>query len=570
MAHFRVSQRFIRKGALALVSAMLVMLFLSACGGDPQAQQQASQNKSAFDNEIAHAQSIGIPASMLTPITNQATQLNATNAPVALFNDQSITGYNSNLAARYQMLTLETRGLEAQATQQLDYQASQDLQTLATALAVRQGQKFIEAKTFANQLTDYQAQLAKAQLPRDYIQISQEAKNSTLALHLMEPAYNDLTSLQQVIGQLQASHLDTTALNLQAQGDLQTFRVAAGPDDFSQLIDQINTQLQETTVYSIQAIPFVGAVKVKQFSDDINQLKTWGVNTAAYQPRLTADQQALANAKDISGFLKVSAQIDRDMASIQFPLVQGQANYLLKQFHQEVTNWGNTHQYHDSYDGGVYNLDYEYDLQGIGSDADAAAQSAQTLDDYRSVIDLLNSDFLHLRAMEADYHDKTAWDHSHATDISLMQHYGVSGSNGGQVLVVSLLEQTVRYYNNGKLVRSFQVVTGQYQKPSVPGFWSIFVREHPTEFKSTEPPGSAFWYPPTPIQYAMEYHSGGYFFHDSWWRGIYGQGMNFPHSDPSGTTTFNGNGSHGCINMDPNDVAWLYLQIPWGTPVIVY
>jgi hypothetical protein len=258
------------------------------------------------------------------------------------------------------------------------------------------------------------------------------------------------------------------------------------------------------------------------------------------------------------------------MASIQLPLAQGQANYLLKQFHLEVAHWGRTHQYQDSYDGGVYNLDYEYDMQGIGSDADAAVQSAQTLDDYHSAIDLLNSDFLHLRAMEADYNDRTLWYHQHATDVSLMQHYGVSGSNSGQVLVVSLIEQTVRYYNNGKLVRAFLVVTGQYLKPSPPGFWSIFVREHPTEFKSTEPPGSAFWYPPTPIQYAMEYHSGGYFLHDSWWRGIYGPGANFPHSDPSGTTSFNGNGSHGCINMDPNDVAWLYSQIPWGTPVIVY
>jgi len=559
-----------RKGIFALVSALMVMLFLSACGGDPQAQQQASQNKSAFDNEIAHAQSIGIPVSMLTPITSQAAQLGATNAPVALFNDQSITNYNSNLAQRYQMLTLETKGLETQATQQLDYQASQDLQTLATALAVREGQRYIEARTFANQLTDYQAQLAKAQFPKDYIQISQEARSSTLALHLMEPAYNDLTSLQQVIKQLQNSHLDTTALNLQAQGDLLTFRAAAGPGDFSQLIDQINTQLQETTVYSIQALPYVGSAKIKQFSDEINQLKTYGVSTSTFEPRLAADQQALANARNINDFLKVSAQIDSDTASIQFPLIQGQANYLLKQFHHEVTSWGNTHQYHDAYDGGVYNLDYEYDMQGIGSDADAAVQSAQTLDDYRSAIDLLNSDFMHLRAMEADFHDGTLWYHQHATDVSLMQHYGVYGPNSGQVLVLSLIEQTVRFYNNGKLVRAFQVVTGQYLKPSPPGYWSIFVREHPTEFKSTEPPGSAFWYPPTPIQYAMEYHSGGYFFHDSWWRGIYGPGTNFPHWDPSGTTTFNGNGSHGCINMDPNDVAWLYTQIPWGTPVIVY
>jgi hypothetical protein len=559
-----------RKGMFALVSALMVMLFLSACGGDPQAQQQANQNKSAFDNEIAHAQSIGIPTSMLTPITSQAAQLGATNAPVDLFNDQSITSYNSNLAERYQMLTLETKGLETQATQQLDYRASQDLQTLATALAVREGQRYIEARTFANQLTDYQAQLARAQFPKDYIQISQEARSSTLALHLMEPANNDLTSLQQVIKQLQNSHLDTTALNLQAQGDLLTFRAATGPGDFSQLIDQINTQLQETTVYSIQALPYVGSAKIKQFSDEINQLKSYGVSTSTFEPRLAADQQALANARNINDFLKVSAQIDSDTASIQFPLIQGQTNYLLKQFHHEVTSWGNTHQYHDAYDGGVYNLDYEYDMQGIGSDADAAVQSAQTLDDYRSAIDLLNSDFMHLRAMEADFHDGTLWYHQHATDVSLMQHYGVYGPNSGQVLVLSLIEQTVRFYNNGKLVRAFQVVTGQYLKPSPPGYWSIFVREHPTEFKSTEPPGSAFWYPPTPIQYAMEYHSGGYFFHDSWWRGIYGRGMNFPHWDPSGTTTFNGNGSHGCINMDPNDVAWLYTQIPWGTPVIVY
>jgi len=570
MALFPISQHSMRKGALVLVSAVLVMLFLSACGGDPQAQQQASQNKSAFDNEVAHAQSIGIPASLLTPITSQATQLDATSAPFGLFNDQSVTSYNTNLAQRYQMLTLETKGLEAQATQQLDYQASQDLQTLATALAVRQSQKFVEVRTFANQLTDYQAQLAKAQFPKDYMQISQEAKSSTLALHLMEPAYNDLTSLQQVIGQLQASHLDTTALNLQAQGDLQIFRGAAGPGDFSQLIDQINTQLQETTVYSIQAIPFVGAVKVKQLSDEINQLKSWGVNTAAYGARLTADQQALATAKDINAFLKVSAQIDNDMASIQLPMAQGQANYLLNQFHLQVSHWGRTHQYSDSYDGGIYNLDYEYDMQGIGSDADAAVQSAQTLDDYRSAIDVLNSDFMHLNAMEADYNDRTPWNRPHATDMSLMQHYGVSGPGGGKVLVVSLIEQTVRYYDNSNLVRSFLVVTGQYLKPSPPGFWSIFVREHPTEFKSSEPPGSAFWYPPTAIQYAMEYHSGGYFFHDSWWRGIYGPGTNFPHSDPSGTTSFNENGSHGCINMDPNDVAWLYSQIPWGTPVIVY
>ncbi|HZS76263.1 MAG TPA: L,D-transpeptidase family protein [Ktedonobacteraceae bacterium] len=568
MAQFPVSRRRVKQGMFGSALLILVMLLLSACG-DPQASQQASQNRNTLQNAITHAESIGVPITMLQPILKQYQQLNNTNAPFGLFNDASVTNYNTNLAQRYQMLTTEVQGLVVQATQQLDFQASQDLQNMENALAERQSQNFIEAKIFEQQLTTYQQQLAQAQFPKDYIKISQEARRSTQALHLMGPAYNDLQTFQGVIKQLQDSRLDVTGLNQQAQDDLQAFRSASTPEDYSSLIDQINTQLQETTVFSTQAIPFVGAARLKEFSHDIDLLKQYGGNAAPFQQKLTNDQQALASAKTINDFLRISTQIDNDTNSIQFPLTQSEANYLLRQFHQEVTSWGTSHQYHDSYDGGTYNLDYEYDEQGIGSDADAAVQSAQTLDDYLSAIDLINDDLTNLHAMEADYNDHTPWNQPHNTDLTLMQHYNVTG-NVGPVLVVSFIEQTLRYYNNGKLVRSFLIVSGQYLKPSPPGFWHIFLREHPTEFKSSEPPGSAFWYPPTPIQYAMEYHVGGYFFHDSWWRGIYGPGMNFPHSDPSGTTAFNSNGSHGCINMNPGDIAWLYNVIPWGTPVITY
>src|SRR5207237_806643 len=199
MAHFPVPRRKARRGAIMFVCMMLAMIVLSACNGDAQVQQQADANKSAFHDEIIHAQSIGVPQVMLTPIMSQAVALGSTSAPFALFNEQPVDTYNLNLAQRYSMLTLEVQGLEAQATQQLDYQASQNLQTMENALAQRQAQKFIEARTFSKQLTDYQAQLAKAQYPKDYIQISQEAKNSTKALHLMGPAYNALSSLQQVI-----------------------------------------------------------------------------------------------------------------------------------------------------------------------------------------------------------------------------------------------------------------------------------------------------------------------------------------------------------------------------------
>ncbi|HYT36807.1 MAG TPA: L,D-transpeptidase family protein [Ktedonobacteraceae bacterium] len=566
----RFAGRSVSKGMLILSLGILLAMLLSACNSNPQLQQQESQNKVELDNAIIHAQNIGVPYSMLQPIIGQENQLTHTNAPIGLLNNQPVNDYYSNVAQRYAMLTVEVNGLVSQTTQQFDYKASQDLQILENALAERQAQNFVEAKTFANQLTQYQSQLSRAQFPKEYIQISNDARSSTRALHLMGPAYAALTSLQKVTQQLQASHLDVTALNQEQQEDLQTFRKATTPADYSQLIDQVNTQLQETTVFSTQAIPFVGAAKLREFSAEIDQLKKYGQNATSFQQRLAIDQASLANGKSISDFLRVSAQIDSDTNSIQFPLVQGQATYLLKQFHQEVTNWGHSHQYHDGYDGGVYNLDYEYDAQGIGSDADAAIQSSQTMDDYQSAIDLINNDFLHLRAMEADYSNKTPWNQPHATDLSLMKHYNVYGPSSGAVLVVSLIEQTLRYYNNGKLVRSFLIVSGQYMRPSPPGFWSIILRQHPTQFKSTEPPGSAFWYPPTPIQYAMEYHAGGYFFHDSWWRADYGPGMNFPHYDSGGDETFAGNGSHGCMNMIPNDVQWLYSQIGWGTPVILY
>lgn len=572
MSHSFGVRRCARTVVFALTILSLFAVLLSACG-DPQTQQQASASKANLDALLVHAQAIGVPASLLLPVAQQEAQVSSSNAPLALLSNQPVTQYYSNLSQRYQFLALQVNGLVSQVTQQYDYAAAQELQQFDSALSQREAQNFIEAKTFAAQLAQDQKNLAQAQYPRDYTQIQQSAQRSIEALHLMGPAYNTLQLFQQNISQLKASHVDTTALNQQQQQDLQQFRIASNPDDFTNLINQMNVQLQTTTDLSTLAIPYVGAAKLQQYNADLIKLKQYGMSASSYQQRYNADQQALAQAKSISDYLKISSQIDNDIASLQTALTEGYASYLVQQFHAEVTNWGNAHRYLDAYDGNAYNLDYEYDLQGIGSDADAALQNAQATgqpSDYQAVVDLVNNDLLHLRAMEADYSDKTPYDQPHATDISLMNHYGVNGPNGGQVLVVSLIEQVLRYYDNGKLIRAFNIVSGQYLKPSPPGFWSIILKESPTQFKSSEPPGSAFWYPPTAIQYAMEYHWGGYFFHDAWWRNSFGLYRNFPHADPPGTTTFNDNGSHGCINMAPSDVAWLYPQISWGASVILY
>src|SRR5947209_9968614 len=200
----RFAGRSVSKGMLILSLGILLAMLLSACNSNPQLQQQESQNKVELDHAIIHAQYIGVPYSMLQPIIGQENQLTHTNAPIGLLNNQPVNDYYSNVAQRYAMLTVEVNGLVSQTTQQFDYKASQDLQILENALAERQAQNFVEAKTFANQLTQYQSQLSRAQFPKEYIQISNNARSSTQALHLMGPAYAALTSLQKVTEQMQA------------------------------------------------------------------------------------------------------------------------------------------------------------------------------------------------------------------------------------------------------------------------------------------------------------------------------------------------------------------------------
>jgi len=173
-----------------------------------------------------------------------------------------------------------------------------------------------------------------------------------------------------------------------------------------------------------------------------------------------------------------------------------------------------------------------------------------------------------MHMLEADYSDRTPYNKVHATDLQMMQHY--PSLKHGTVLMVSQVEQAMRFYKDGKLIRAFYVTTGRVERPALPGVWAVQNRQSPTKFKSTDPPGSPYWYPDTPIQYAILYHWGGFFVHDAWWRVNFGPGTQFPHYDVGGDETFAGNGSHGCINMQGNDAAWVYANTDWNTQIAVY
>jgi lipoprotein-anchoring transpeptidase ErfK/SrfK len=147
-------------------------------------------------------------------------------------------------------------------------------------------------------------------------------------------------------------------------------------------------------------------------------------------------------------------------------------------------------------------------------------------------------------------------------ETSTQAHAASQGT--GKVIVVDLSQQWLRAYENGKVVYNTAVQTGRDALPSPVGTYHIFAKESPTTFYSPWPKGSPYWYPPTPINYAMEWKAGGYYLHDATWHSVFGPGTNGPHYDP----TFGWqDGSHGCVSMPLPAAAWLYHWAPLGTTV---
>ena len=136
----------------------------------------------------------------------------------------------------------------------------------------------------------------------------------------------------------------------------------------------------------------------------------------------------------------------------------------------------------------------------------------------------------------------------------------------GKEIIVSLSRQWMWAYQNGVQVYNSPVMTGRPALPTPTGTYHVFSKLHPTWFTSPWPPGSPYWYPPTYINYALEWRAGGFFLHDSWWHSVYGPGTNGWHYDPQFGWQW---GTHGCVAMPLSAAAWLYNWAPIGTLVQV-
>jgi hypothetical protein len=558
------------RSAQTILAGMLIslMLLTTACGGSTQSQQQVSQNKAKLDQTLQHALAIGVPASVLQPVLNQEQQLASSGPPFALFNDQPVTDYNTALAGHYQQLEVQAEGIISAITAQYSLQAQQDLHHFQSALTAQQSKNVGNVQAFTTQFNSVTTLLAAAQYPKEYAAVSSNARKATETLAVLGTTNDQLNTFKSTINQMKAARLDVTALQSQYQSDLKSFNSATTIIQFQNLGTMIDAHYQEALVHSIQALPFVSAAKLGEFKTNLNLLKTYGMDSSSYQKLYDADQAAMKKAHTIGTYLTISQRIDADIASMHDDLVQGASHYLINALDQEARTWGQAHAYHDKFDGNNYMYTAGYTLPGIGFWLNRELGWAWQPSDYQGVVDEENNEFFNLHMLEQDYSDKTPYNKVHTTDLQMMQHY--PSLQHGMVLMVSMVEQAMRVYQDGKLIRAFYVTTGRVERPALPGVWSVQDRKSPDEFKSTDPPSSPFWYPPTPIHYAILYHWGGFFVHDAWWRVNFGPGTQFPHYDVGGDESFAGNGSHGCINMQENDAAWIYANTDWNTQIAVY
>ncbi|MDD6212884.1 MAG: L,D-transpeptidase family protein [Clostridiales bacterium] len=129
-----------------------------------------------------------------------------------------------------------------------------------------------------------------------------------------------------------------------------------------------------------------------------------------------------------------------------------------------------------------------------------------------------------------------------------------TGSDVGNTYIeVNLNSQKMYYYENGVLLISSNVVSGDVSDGNITptGVYMIYSMERDYVLKGENNSYN------TKVSYWMPFY-GGYGFHDASWR------------DSFGGDIYLTNGSHGCVNLPSSVAAELYSSISEGTPVIIF
>ncbi|WP_144548091.1 L,D-transpeptidase family protein [Bacillus sp. X1(2014)] len=128
---------------------------------------------------------------------------------------------------------------------------------------------------------------------------------------------------------------------------------------------------------------------------------------------------------------------------------------------------------------------------------------------------------------------------------------------GNTYAEVSIADQRIWIYKNGKLVVTTNVVTGNQstQHDTTPGVWYILYKQTPAVLTGRENGKITYQ---TPVQYWVPFTNDGQGLHDANWRSNWGGNI------------YKSNGSHGCVNTPPSVMKSVYDNLSTYDPVVVY
>ncbi|WP_253940766.1 L,D-transpeptidase family protein [Fundicoccus ignavus] len=127
---------------------------------------------------------------------------------------------------------------------------------------------------------------------------------------------------------------------------------------------------------------------------------------------------------------------------------------------------------------------------------------------------------------------------------------------GSSYIEVDILNQTMFVYLEGELVLSTPVVTGQIGTTTIPGAYSIWNMETPSELVGYNPRTERDYV--QPVQYWMGFDDTGQGIHDANWQPYFGG------------DAYLTNGSLGCVNTPPDVMPLVFEYAYMGMPVIVF
>ncbi|WP_042355704.1 L,D-transpeptidase family protein [Bacillus rubiinfantis] len=132
-----------------------------------------------------------------------------------------------------------------------------------------------------------------------------------------------------------------------------------------------------------------------------------------------------------------------------------------------------------------------------------------------------------------------------------------NGGIGNTYAEVSIKEQRIWIYQEGKLVASSNVVTGRHDtgEDTPPGVWYIMYKESPSILQGSEVGNPNY---SVKVQYWAQFTNGGVGFHDASWRSNWTSSAYLHH------------GSGGCVNTPQSAIKLVYDHLTQYEPVVVY